>query len=392
MNPSELGLPLSAAPVPVERASLTLLLRDAETGAAVGFEPVRLDDLADHMAETWRESCLRQHHPELSLSELSFNVRPLLKTDHGPACHGFLLEPSPPAPTSLSVPFTAHSLRAVATRAAERFIGCGQLKRGQLYSYEVQFRPEPERPAGSAPVLSDTASPPLEFDTCDRSPTLNWLEVPRRSLLARATAFPAGNAEAFQVFFVSSAFARAEHFARKGGSTTPPVETGAVLLGALCSCPESGDFFVVVTDAHEVLGAEQKAFSLNYTDQSWLRIQALLGARQAVTPALRLVGQAHGHNFLPGNGQTCAACPALPVCDLTNVYASEDDQLWTKATFAGAPCALCFIFGLSARGDRVHGLFTPHDARLRQRGYYVLPDFHPESWPCRSACRTPVSA
>jgi hypothetical protein len=390
MNPSELVSPHSIVPVPVERPSLTLLLRDAESGAAIGHEPVRADDLADHIAETWRESCLRKRNLGLPLAKLSIHVRPVLKSEHGPACHGFLLEAGPLASDPASTAFTVHSLRPVAIRAADRFVALGHLKRGQSYTYELHFRPEPELGAADAFTATsrEPALRPLEFETCDRSPQLNWLETPLRPLLARSAAYPDGSEDAFHVFFTASAIARAELHARKGAVATPPVETGAILVGALCACPETGDFFVVVTDAYEVLGAEQKVFSLNYTDRSWARIQTVLRARQAVVPALRLVGQAHGHNFLPGNGGTCAACPTLPVCDLDNIYASEDDQVWTRATFAGAPYALCFIFGLSARGDRLHGLFTQHDARLRRRGYFVLPDFEFESWPCRSAAST----
>lgn len=381
MNPSELASPLSVVPVPVERPALTLLLRDAGTGAALARESVRPSDLADHLAEAWREGCLRKHRPGLSLPNLSFRLRPVLKNDRSLVCQGFVLEAEHLPRHSAGTAFTIHSLGAVASRAAERLVALGQLKRGQTYTYEVHFCPDSENQPTSAP--SSTAS--VDFEVSDRSPVLTWLETPLRPLLEQGTARPAGSEDAFHVFFLASAFARAEQYARKGASATPAVETGAVLLGVLCSCPDTGDFFVVVTDAYEVVAAEQKVFSLNYTDRSWARIQAVLKARQAVTPALRLVGQAHGHNFLPGNGKTCAACPTLPVCDLNNIYASEDDQVWTKATFAGAPYALCFIFGLSARADHVHGLFTQHDARLRQRGYFLLPDFHPEQWRCRSA-------
>src|SRR6185503_18653216 len=217
------------------------------------------------------------------------------------------------------------------------------------------------------------------------SPALAWLETPLRPLLKQGDPRQEIPENCCHVFFTAKAFARAEQFARKGASANPPVETGAVLLGAPCSCPETGDFFVVVTDAYEVVGAEQKVFSLAYTDRSWNRIQGVLKARQKICPALRLVGQAHGHNFLPAGGKTCAACPTKAVCDLTNIYASEDDQTWTSAVFAGAPYAVCAIFGLSARGDCIHGMFTQRDARLRSRGYLILPEFNPEQWPCRTS-------
>ena len=106
---------------------------------------------------------------------------------------------------------------------------------------------------------------------------------------------------------------------------------------------------MVVTDAYEVMAAEQKVYSIELSHESWRRILATIKAREARCPALRLLGQAHGHNFLPAGGQTCEACPTRPVCDLTNVFASADDENWTRAHFAGQPWSVCAIFGLSAR-------------------------------------------
>jgi hypothetical protein len=229
---------------------------------------------------------------------------------------------------------------------------------------------------------------PAPFEVSDRSPPLTWLETPLRHLLRDATPQNLPEEDFFQVFFTSAALARAERCARKGAKASPPVETGAVLIGALCACPETGEAFVVVTDAYEVTHGKQRTLSLTYTDRTWERILAVLKARQTNCPALRLVGQAHGHNFLPAGGQTCEACPTRPVCNLTNLYASEEDANWTRAVFSGAPYSLCEIFGLSARGDQVQGLFTSHDTRLRPRGYFVIADFKPEQWPCRSGPST----
>jgi hypothetical protein len=39
---------------------------------------------------------------------------------------------------------------------------------------------------------------------------------------------------------------------------------------------------------------------------------------------------------------------------------------------------LCHIFGLTARGDKVNALFGLHDGRLQSRGFFTIPDFHPE--------------
>jgi hypothetical protein len=67
------------------------------------------------------------------------------------------------------------------------------------------------------------------------------------------------------------------------------------------------------------------------------------------------------------------------------VFLSQDDRRWTRAVFARQPWQLCHIFGLAARGDRVHGLFGLHGGRLRERGFFVLPEFDPAQWECQAA-------
>jgi hypothetical protein len=45
--------------------------------------------------------------------------------------------------------------------------------------------------------------------------------------------------------------------------------------------------------------------------------------------------------------------------------------------FAGAPYALCHIFGFNARREQVHGLYSLYENCLTQRGFYVIPEFDP---------------
>lgn len=382
MNPPVIPLPIAASCVPVEQPALAVVLRLESPGAILAREPVRLDDLATHVAEAWREGCLRQGRPDVPLNGVSVWLKPLLKPGQKLACSGFALEARLPDVDPVGTSFTNRSLDVVARRAVQRLLKTGHLKDGQPYACEIHFRPGPQ------PVLPADADE-IDFETTDRSPALNWLEVPLRPLLDRSTPRNAMNEDAFHVFFTASAFARAEQFARKGASASPPVETGAALAGVVCACPDTGDLFVVVTDAYEVMAAEQKVYSIELSHESWRRILVTIKARESRCPALRLLGQAHGHNFLPAGGQTCEACPTRPVCDLNNVFASEDDETWTRAHFAGQPWSICAIFGLSARSDRLHDIFTQHDARLRRRGYFVIPDFKPEQWPCRGVAVRP---
>lgn len=370
MNLPVIQPPAAAPCVPVEEPALAVVLRLDSPGAILAREPVGLDDLAAHVAEAWREGCLRKGRPGVPMSEATVWLQPLLKPGQKLACAGFALELRLPDAAPMSTSFANRSLDLVTHRAVQRLLKTGRLKDGQPYTYEVHFQP------GPPPALMAEASE-IDFETTDRSPALTWLEVPLLPLLDQGTPRNAMDKDAFHVFFTARAFARAEQFARKGAAAAPPVETGAALAGVVCSCPDTGDLFVVVTDAYEVFAAEQKAYSIELSHESWRRILATIRARAGHSPALRLLGQAHGHNFLPAGGQTCEACPTRPVCDLNNIFASEDDGNWTRAHFAGQPWSVCAIFGLSARGDRLHDIFTQHNARLRRRGYFVIPDFKP---------------
>ena len=382
MNSPRVQAPAVAPCVPVDQPALAVVLRLESSGAMLAREPVRADDLAAHTAEAWREGCLRKGRLDVPLSAASVWIKPLLKAGQKLACAGFALETRLPDGPACASAFTAHSLDLVARRASQQLLARGRLKDGQPYVYEVHFQPE----SVAGPSADADA---IDFEVTDRSPSFSWLEVPLKPLLQQGKAHNAVDEDAFHVFFSATAFARAEQFARKGASASPPVETGAALAGVVCSCPDTGDLFVVVTDAYEVMAAEQKVYSIDLSHESWRRILATIKAREARCPALRLLGQAHGHNFLPAGGQTCEACPTRPVCDLTNVFASADDENWTRAHFAGQPWSVCAIFGLSARADRLHELFTQHNARLRRRSYFIIPDFKPEQWPCRGTVARP---
>ena len=62
---------------------------------------------------------------------------------------------------------------------------------------------------------------------------------------------------------------------------------------------------------------------------------------------------------------------------MTSVFVSLDDRTWSKAVFSKQPWHICHIFGLNARGEPVHALFSLKENRLLQRGFYLLPDFDP---------------
>lgn len=355
--------------------SLVVVLRREANGEVLAREPVMSADLVDVTSEAWRDGCLRRGQPQVPLAALPVRLVPTFKEGSNRRCAGFELEVTNPGGQPTRRPFTIYSLTPVAQRAAARLLAAGTLRPGQSYVYEVELEAHP-RPVSPPAAIGS-------FETSVKSPPLSYLRVPLRSLLAAATAVDVIEDDRFPVFYVEAAFARAEKFSRRGAAAVPPVETGGVLIGSLCACEDSGEFFCVVTDVLEVRGAEEKEFSLSYSSQSWTRIQAIMKARQAAQPqrAERILGQAHGHNFVPNQGKICEACAHRPVCSLNNVFVSQEDQDWTRAVFARQPWQLCHIFGLTARGDRVHSLFGLQDGRLQSRGFFTIPDFNPEPSP-----------
>jgi len=353
--------------------SLAAVLRSESNGEHLAREPVLPADLADVISEAWRDGCLRRGHPGIPLADVPVRLVPTMKEGSNRRCTGFDLEITDATGERTRRPFTIYSLTHVAQRAANRLLAAGTLRPGQTYLYEMELdrNGPPDAPSPGADG---------SFQVHFKTPALTFLSVPLRPLLEKATAVDAVEDDRFPVFYTEAAFARAEKFSRRGGAAVPPVETGGVLVGSLCACESSGEFFCVVTDVLEVCEAEEKEFSLSYSSQSWSRIQNIMKARQTAEPHRfsRLIGNCHGHNFVPNEGKTCEACPHRPVCDLNNVFVSQDDRNWTRAVFAHQPWQLCHIFGLTARGDQVNALFGLHDGRLQSRGFFTIPDFNPE--------------
>jgi hypothetical protein len=274
-----------------------------------------------------------------------------------------------PDGTRPRIEFGTRALGDVARRATSRLLAQGSVSKDQLCVYEIVVDAE-ARP--TAAVADE------DFGMSVRSAPLATLSVPLRPLLQQARAVELEDDSVFPVFYTAEALARAERFSRRGGAMNPPVETGGVTIGPLCVCPDTGEFFAVITDVFELTDAEEKQFSLSYTGRTWTRLLAVLRARQSSQPALRMLGQCHGHNFVPG--EQCSKCAHAVKCDFTSVFTSDDDRRWMRAVFRRQPWALCHIFGLSARNDPVAGLHALQDGAFRERGYFVLPDFDADAW------------
>ncbi len=355
-------------------ATLAVVLRADEGGPELTREAVSDADLLDAQSELWLAGYLRRGRPAVALDDLACRVLPLPGRGNGPRCLGFALEADGAGGEPARLEFGPHALGHVASRAARRLLESGTLKTGDTYYYEVHAAARPPRAASSAALAGMKLS--------GRTPPPAYEEVELPPLLERARTVGELDERCCPVFYTEEAWARAERLARKGADSQPPIETGAVLIGPLCSCPRTGEFFAVVCEALEVSDAEEREFSLTYSGKSWARIQAVMKARQArpATRAHRILGQCHGHNFLPAGGAPpCEHCPTAKVCSRTSVFVSPDDRLWSRAVFSRQPWQLCHIFGLNARGEGVGSLFGLRDGQLLERGFHVIPEYPPRA-------------
>ncbi|NNC87242.1 MAG: hypothetical protein HKN82_02140 [Akkermansiaceae bacterium] len=359
----------------LDQPEIEVFLEPEGGGAVLAREPVRASDLALLASHANLEFCMRRSRPDRTLADLDVRLV-LVPSERSERFTGLSLRAFDPDRHGepMECNFSILAFEAVARRAEKRLLESGRLRNGELFLFGIA------PPSGEAPP----PPPPEEaaaIEVIAHHPAIHYLSTPVAPLIKRARRHGEDLAEAFPVFFTEEALARAEQCARQGTVENPRFESGALLAGSLGTCPESGEFFLVVTDAFAMTGAESSLVTLELTGETWRRIDAVIRARQTAEPATALVGNAHGHNFLPNEGQTCEECPRLPECSTTNLQPSPDDLMWMRTHFPHAPYAQCLIFGLSARGDNVHGLFGFHDGRLVKRHYFVLPDFTPGGHP-----------
>ncbi|MHC4381777.1 MAG: hypothetical protein ACYTFF_05630 [Planctomycetota bacterium] len=348
--------------------SLSVVVRRESGGAPLACEPLAAADLVEARREAWFNGFLRRGRPQVRFEDVTTRLAPVHKEGR---CVGIVLEASAAAGGETTFhPFAFTFVAPLAQSVGERLFQDGLLAKGDTFLYELQARPGPAT-GGPDPESSGA----LVITTETRPPS--WATKRLSPLVAEARSVGDVSSTCFPVFFSESAHDKAEHYARKGAASMPPVESGALLIGRLCACPDSGEMYVAVDDAVEVFDATQQEFALIYTGSTWSQVEALLRSYLARPGGehTRLVGQSHGHNFGLA-GEPCAACPEAEVCGKTNVFVSTEDRRFMRAVFAGQPWALCWIAGANARGESVVKLFTLHRGALLERGYHVVEDRH----------------
>ena len=371
MTPAPAGSDALAAPTFDESPfaddwSLRVIVRREGGGPAIASEQVTEADLAEARAEVWFNGFLRKGEAQTPYERLTMRLAPVMTEDR---CLGFVLEArdegrAGQAPGRFRQAFGVTALAPFAQRAADALVKQEVLKAGDLYQYGIEpLRQAPPRPARALGWVKVTfQAKPLRYEVRALEP-----------LLAEARVVGDLDEAAFPVVFSESALGRAERFARKGADRRPPVETGALLVGTLFACPASGEMYLGIHEAIEVFDATQQEFALIYTSRTWSRVQAMLRRFDAACVPRRLVGQAHGHNFVL-DGAPCAACATAKECPRTTVFVSAADRAFMRAVFARQPWAVCWIAGTNARGENVAALYTARGGVLRQRGYHVVAD------------------
>lgn len=345
-------------------------------GAGATSEPVVLADVIDIYSEAWLETYLRKGRPDVAFDQLSFRLLPEPADDSGRRCSGLVIETHGPDGMTSYRRLEVQALSSAAVRGARRLRAAGRLSPNQSYFYDVVARRRHEpAPAGADRLATHNSRSAV------RHTPLAYLQIPLQTLKERARTV-GSTAGWLPIFYGKDTFFQAEHFARIGASVDPPVESGAVILGVPCACPDTGEFFVVATEAIELAESVQAQMSLFYTGITWANIQAALNARRGspIGRTLRIVGQCHGHNFRPNwTGDRCAGCAEKHACRLDNAFVSEDDLVWSRCVFARQPWAFCHIFGRDLRAESVNRMYGFRNGRLVERGFYLVDEL-PPSW------------
>jgi hypothetical protein len=353
--------------------ALCVMLRLGQDGPTVGYESITDADWVPLRAEVWMSALLRRGFPDFPFEDLVAVARPVIPSGDRRAKQVSLLTTDPKGRT-VQVDFSIYAFEPVARRAMARLVRQKVLTTEETAKCYYSVVAAEEGEALAEPPQADA------IQVVPRRQPLVYLKKPIAPLMANAK--PVGDTSdkaSYPVFMTAEALVKAERMARRGAAVQPPTESGAVLVGPLCSCPDTGEVFGVVYDALEVTDAQATHASLQYTGETWRRIQTIMAARQQAPSSRgdRLLGEAHGHNFLPPHREdiTCPECKQRQTCTITSAFVSSLDLAFHHAVFARQPWQLCHIFGLDARGKGVHALFGQRDGGLLSRAFFVISEW-----------------
>lgn len=348
-----------------------IAMRREPTGPIIAREAVRESDFGDVTSELWMYALLRKHRPDVPLERVRPRITPHYAAKRSGKLDGYRLEVDSRGETH-SLEFSISSLSPVAIRASRRLVDQGLVGEGDRLHWELSadcHEDEPSRADRAGNVIVREIPRPLEH-----------IAVPIRLLQEHARTIGTTDERDYPVYYLAGALLDAARLSREGSKHQPPIETGAALLGQLCSCPETGEFFAVVLAAEPLEAAEETRFSLSFSARTWQRIQSRLEQMRARPEgrAARLLGEAHGHPFAPQElaGQR-ESQQAWGEADHT-AWASDADITWARAVFAKAPFQLNHIFGKTATGRDVHALYGLRNGTLGERGFAIIPRFEPE--------------
>ena len=227
-----------------------LSIRRDKQGPETKRVPVPGAFVRDFEQELLLKYALRRGMPAATLDDMTIAITPIYdKTEgSGSRCRGLHVEVVNPRGDTFRQDYNVHLFSDVASRAVAELVAEGVLKLEDNYHYELVVDESVRASPGPAPAG-------ISFGSGPKQEPLQYLTRELKPLMAQAQPVGEPSNEHFPVFYTAEAYERAERFARRGADSQPPRETGAALIGSACSCPESGEFYVVIADALEATDA-----------------------------------------------------------------------------------------------------------------------------------------
>ncbi len=257
-------------------------LRLRPEGPSVVREPVSVSDLLPLFSEVWQEQYLRKGRTDVALNDIDFRLLPVYGSGGPPLCVALHIESRGPDGHDFSR-FDIEAMEHVARRGEKRLREAGILQPATPYVWRILGEKNGVKPLYHAQGdKNDSANNAIRYKPLD------VCRLPLGRVLDHAAVVEDVGSWVPVIYF-REALNMAERYSRQGGAQRPPTESGSMMLGIPCACPETGAFFVLVTEAVELVGTAETAttFSLTYSAKTWDHIHRILETRQR-QPAGRL--------------------------------------------------------------------------------------------------------